>query len=231
MQRSSSRDHARRSCRALSDNITERLYRLGLEPGTPVTLTRNRIVMISWRARGGLRLHAGYAAAPDDVLRAIVRFLARRVPRTERRAARRIFMTFPVNQHVASRPERVRALRPIVPEDQPWVDRLTHLHQLLNARHFDGMLAAIPIGVSDRMRSRLGELRGSRAGAPPAIVISRRHIRRHRWDAVSDTLLHEMVHQWQAEQGHPLDHGREFRRKAREVGIVPRAVADLRGPH
>ena len=37
------------------------------------------------------------------------------------------------------------------------------------------------------------------------------------------TLLHEMVHQWQAEQGHPIDHGRLFREKAIEVGIEPAA--------
>jgi hypothetical protein len=43
-------------------------------------------------------------------------------------------------------------------------------------------------------------------------------------DEVLDTLLHEMVHQWQDETGRPVDHGREFRRKAREVGIEPTAV-------
>jgi hypothetical protein len=32
-----------------------------------------------------------------------------------------------------------------------------------------------------------------------------------------------MVHQWQAETGRPVDHGREFRRKARELGIEPLA--------
>jgi len=187
--------------------------------------------MISWRARSGLRLHAGYAAAPDEVLRAIVRFLARRVPRAERTAARQLFMKFPVDAHVPSRPARPRPLPAIAPADQAFVDRLVAMHRVLNLKHFDGSLATIPIRVSDRMRSRLGELRGARAGAPPIIVISGRHIRRHGWDAVADTLLHEMVHQWQAEQGHPLDHGREFRRMAREVGIVPRAVADLRGKH
>ena len=94
--------------------LADRLFRLGLPPGTPVTLTRNRTVMISWRARSGLRLHAGYAGAPDDVLRAIVRFIARGVPRAERAAARRRFMTFPIEQHAASRrPERPRALRPV----------------------------------------------------------------------------------------------------------------------
>ncbi|MES1258988.1 MAG: SprT-like domain-containing protein [Gemmatimonadota bacterium] len=184
--------------------------------------------MISWRASSGLRLHAGYAAAPDEVLRAIVRFLSRRVPRAERLAARRLFMAFPVQDHVPSHPERVRRAPPVAAGDQPIIDRLIHMHEMLNARHFDGALASIPIRISGRMRSRLGELRAARGDAPPEIIISRRHIRRHGWDAACDTLLHEMVHQWQAEQGHPLDHGREFRRKAREVGIVPRAVADLK---
>ena len=208
--------------------LPERLYRLGLDAGTPIAVTRNRTIVMSWRPRTGLRLHAGYAAAPDDVLRAIVRFLARRVPRAERLAARRVFMAFPVDRHVPSRPERARRARPIAAEDQPLVDRLMHLHEELNAKHFAGSLATIPICVSDRMRSRLGELRAARGSTPPEIIISRRHIRRHGWEAARDTLLHEMVHQWQAEQGHPLDHGREFRRKAREVGIVPRAVADLK---
>jgi hypothetical protein len=208
--------------------LPERLYRLGLDRGTAVTLTRNRTVMISWQARTGLRLHAGYAAAPDEVLRAIVRFLARRVPRAERVAARRLFMTFPVDQHVPSRAIRPRVAPPASPEDQPLVDRLSHLHELLNGRHFEGQLATIPIRISDRMRRRLGELRASRGGMPAEIIISRRHIRRDGWESAADTLLHEMVHQWQAEEGHPLDHGRAFRLKAREVGIVPRAVADLR---
>lgn len=183
--------------------------------------------MLSWRAQRGLRLHAGYAAAPDDVLEAIVRYLRPRATRAERAAARRRFMAFPVERYEPSRPARPRVFRPIAPEDQPLVDRLTHLHELLNAKHFNGALATIPIRVSDRMRSRLGELRAGRGDTPPEIVIARRHIRRHGWEAALDTLLHEMVHQWQAEEGHPIDHGRAFRQKARAVGIEPRAVADL----
>ena len=41
------------------------------------------------------------------------------------------------------------------------------------------------------------------------------------------TLLHEMVHQWQHETGRVVDHGAEFRRKAREVGITPAARRDV----
>jgi len=46
---------------------------------------------------------------------------------------------------------------------------------------------------------------------------------------VEETLLHEMVHQWQAETGAKVDHGAGFRRKARDVGIVPRAVVPAPG--
>jgi len=34
---------------------------------------------------------------------------------------------------------------------------------------------------------------------PAEIAISRRHLRRHRFEEVLTTLLHEMVHQWQDE--------------------------------
>jgi hypothetical protein len=40
---------------------------------------------------------------------------------------------------------------------------------------------------------------------------------------VLDTLLHEMIHQWQDETHRPIDHGRAFRAKAREVGITASA--------
>jgi hypothetical protein len=46
---------------------------------------------------------------------------------------------------------------------------------------------------------------------------------------VEHTLLHEMVHQWQAETGIPVDHGPTFRRKARQVGVLPGAKRSLRG--
>lgn len=51
------------------------------------------------------------------------------------------------------------------------------------------------------------------------IAISWRHVRRHRWEEVIHTLIHEMVHQWQDENGLEIDHGPRFRAKARDVGI------------
>ena len=75
---------------------------------------------------------------------------------------------------------------------------------------------------------RLGQLDYDRhTGAPTRITLSRRMLRRHGWTLTLETLLLEMVHQWQAETGLPVDHGADFRRKAREVGIEARATVDL----
>jgi hypothetical protein len=90
------------------------------------------------------------------------------------------------------------------------------------------MLRAIPIRISRRMKSRLGHYSPAAHGSEAEIVLSRRHIRRDGWGEAVHTLLHEMVHQWQDEQGLVVDHGTGFRAKARAVGITPfacRAVA------
>jgi len=78
------------------------------------------------------------------------------------------------------------------------------------------------------MKSRLGHYswRGPQ-GEGAEIVISRRHIRRHGMDESCHTLLHEMVHQWQDETGLPVDHGRQFRAKARAVGITASACREV----
>jgi hypothetical protein len=75
------------------------------------------------------------------------------------------------------------------------------------------------------MRTRLGHYTAASpvTGDVAEIVISRDHVRRHGWEEALHTLLHEMVHQWQDEGGHAIDHGPTFRRKAREVGITPSA--------
>jgi hypothetical protein len=101
--------------------------------------------------------------------------------------------------------------------------RLTARHAELNAERFGGVLRPIPIEVSRRLRSRLGYYRIATPRYPSLIVISRRHLRRHGWAEVFDTLLHEMVHQWQDESGLSVDHGAQFRAKARAVGALPRA--------
>jgi len=105
------------------------------------------------------------------------------------------------------------------------VTYFTELHARLNQEHFAGALSPIPIRISRRMKRRLGEVRLDRqTGAAVEISLSRRHVRRDGWREAEHTLLHEMIHQWQAENGQPVDHGKGFRRWARELGIHPRAV-------
>jgi hypothetical protein len=179
--------------------------------------------MLSLTRNGVLRLHQGYASAPDRVLRAIVRFLNPRVPRVLRRAAEREFLAFPVEAHAPPRP-RPCWQEGARPGDLAILHRLENLHRTLNVAHFDGRLGQIGIRLSSRMRTRLGELAVDiRSGQPLEITISRRHLARHPWLEVEHTMLHEMVHQWQAETGQQIDHGRTFRQKAREVGVIPSA--------
>ena len=208
-----------------SEQLLARLTALGLPPFPRLTTHRNEQVMISWTPGRVFRVHEGYADAPDEVLRAIVRFVTPGMRRASRLDARKVFLAFPAERYaprVKKGPPKVR------PTDRPVIEKLRQLHAALNARHFGAELQPITIRLSGRMERRLGELRLERAtGRPVHIAISRAHLRRDGWLSVADTLLHEMVHQWQAETGRPVDHGSEFRQKALAVGIEPRAVRQV----
>lgn len=209
-------------CFLFEDCLPARLRALGLRDVEHVLTHTNQTVMLSLSQRI-LRIHRGYAFAPDGVLKAVVRFLNPRVPRGLRRAAEREFLAFPVHAYAPSRAGHCRRERPR-PGDVLLLHRLETLHHQLNQEHFGGTLGEIQIRLSGRMRTRLGELAVEiRSGRPLGIAISRRHIARHAWSEVEHTLLHEMVHQWQAETGLRIDHGRTFRQKAREVGVLPAA--------
>jgi hypothetical protein len=207
----------------VNDLLAHRLKLLGLRHVERVHTHTNRTVMITLTARGELRVHQGYASAPDRVLRAIVRFLNPSLPQAMRRLAEREFLSFPVELYAPSGPRPARRETPR-PGDLVLLRRLASVHEQLNRAHFEGLLDTLPIRISGRMRTRLGELAVDlKTGRPTEIAISRRHILRHPWAEVEHTMLHEMVHQWQAERGLPVDHGHGFRRKAREVGIEPQA--------
>lgn len=206
--------------------LEQRLAMLGSKHSRFVAHT-NSSVMLSLSRSGVLRLHVGYAHAPDRVLRAIVRFLNPRVPRVLRRLAEREFLAFPVHDYAPSKP-RAERRDPARPGDLALLHRLETLHRDFNIRYFGGALREIPIRLSGRMRTRLGELAVDlKSGRPMEIGLSRRHLTRHPWAEVEETMLHEMVHQWQAESGLPVDHGPTFRRKAREVGVLPAAKRQL----
>jgi hypothetical protein len=207
----------------IEEHLPARLYLLGLHGVSRVVTHTNRSVMVSIGKRRVLRLHAGYAHASDSVLRAIIRFLDPRLPRAIRRAAERELLAFPTEAYAPAAPREFRRERPR-PGDLVVLHRLSQAYDRLNREHFAGALTCLPIRLSGRMRTRLGELSVDiRTGAPLEIAISRRHIARHRWSEVEHTLLHEMVHQWQAETGLPVDHGPAFREKARQVGVAPGA--------
>jgi hypothetical protein len=208
--------------------LERRLRLLGLRNVDRVVTHTNRTVMVSLGIRRVLRVHQGYSFAADRVLLAIIRFLDPRLPTALRRAAQREFLAFPVEQHAPSsgpaRRERPR------PGDLLLLHRLRQLHDRFNAEHFGGVLSEIAIRLSGRMRRRLGELSVDlRDGNPLEITLSRRHLARHPWSEVEHTMLHEMVHQWQAESGLPVDHGVAFRQKAAELGIQPHASRRLPG--
>jgi hypothetical protein len=170
-------------------------------------------------SEGALRVHRAFLDAPEPVHRAIVRFLM--APRrAERLAARRVLAAFPVgadDRRDARAPERTH------PDDEKMAAALTGWHARYNAERFGGTLRRVTVRVSRRMRTRLGHYAPAQQGRPAEIAIARRHVRRHGMAEALETLLHEMVHQWQDEQGHPLGHDRRFREKAKAVGIAGRA--------
>jgi hypothetical protein len=207
--------------------LRRRLEALGLGGIRKLELHSNRTVMLSW-GDGTLRIHRGYAMAPDRVLRAIVRFLKARVPRRLRQALEHHFLSFPVELYAPAPPARSRKTERPRPGDLRVLHELTKAHERFNHQYFDGQLKEIPFRLSGRMRSRLGEYSVNvRTGESLAITISRSHMRNEPWEEVEHTVLHEMVHQWQVESGLALDHGPQFRKKAREVGIQPSARRHL----
>jgi hypothetical protein len=211
---------AAEQCFLFEDCLPERLRALGLRNVEQIQTHANQTVMLSLRRRV-LRIHRGYAFASDEILRAVVRFLNPRVPRVLRRAAEREFLAFPVQVYAPPPPRRRERARQ---GDIRLLHRLRQLWIQLNAQFFGGSLSEIPVRISSRMRSRLGELSVDlESGRPQEISIGRRHLLRHPWSEIEHTLLHEMVHQWQAESGLKVDHGPTFRRKAREVGVLPAA--------
>jgi hypothetical protein len=192
-----------------ADRLYAKLSALGLQHVRRVILTRNRSILVSVKGFE-LRIHEGFCDAPTEMHVQIVRFvMARR--KWERQAARDAIVSFPLprNTKPPRAPERTH------PEDEPLAERLAEWHTRLNGERFGAQLKLVPIRVSRRMARRLGHYAPGVEGGGAEI--------RDGFASALETLLHEMVHQWQHESGLPLDHGAEFRRKCREVGAVPSA--------
>ncbi|MEP7087314.1 MAG: SprT-like domain-containing protein [Gemmatimonadota bacterium] len=209
-----------------AEQLLHRLRVFGLKGIKQLKLTSNRAVMVSFSG-SELRVNKGYLDAPENVHRAIVQFVQGRT-RAERHGAQQTILTHPVaaaHRAPVRRPGRAR------PEDATTLRELASWHQEYNLRHFGGTLSEIQIKLSGRMKSRLGQYTTATPyGEPAEITISRNHIRKHGWAEALHTLLHEMVHQWQAETGRSIDHGTIFRTKATAVGIAAQARRELRAP-
>jgi hypothetical protein len=214
------RSRGRAAVRARTAVLFSRLQELGLRGIEGLVLMRTRTVMVSLIGRT-LRVHEGYADAPEPVLRAIITFAMART-RAARNQAR--------DEILAHDVERAPAVRRAESErvgDAALVASLITAHSELNARWFAGELKQIPIRLSGRMATRLGHFDPGSRLTTSEIVMSRTHIVRHGWREAMHTLLHEMVHQWQHETGRPVDHLGAFRKKCREVGITPSARRDV----
>lgn len=210
----------RSALRARTAVLFSRLQDMGLRGVEQLVLMRTRTVMVSLIGRT-LRVNEGYAEAPESVLRAIVAFAIART-KAERLAAREVILA-----HDVERAPVARRQEPAKPGDVAMIVQLTEAHRQLNTQWFGGTLSAIPLRLSGKMATRLGHYDPGSRHLAPEIVMSRSHIAKHGWREAMHTLLHEMVHQWQHETGRPVDHGPEFRNKAREVGITPAARRDV----
>ena len=203
--------------------LGSRLTAYGLRPVARIRITENRSGLVSLSRQRVLSVHRAYLDAPDEVLQAIARFVSPGTRRPERRLLQQKIVSWyslqPPSRQVAKapRPEQPR------PGDEEILTRLGVLFSQYNQRHFSSALPAIPIRLSGRMRTRLGQLTLDPAGQPQEISISRRHLRAHGWEEAGHTLLHEMVHLWQCVSGQKVDHGSKFRAKAREVGVAASA--------
>jgi len=212
--------------------LARRLELLGLPRPRRIRVNDNRSVMVSLSRNGVLSIHRGYALAPDRVLKAVVRFLNPHARRATRRAAEREILAFQAADWTLGEPRRPRSPDRPRPGDAEKAERLLMLFAEYNDRHFGGALPRLPVRISGRMKSRLGQLcLHHQTGVPHEITLSRSHIDRHGWDEAAHTLLHEMVHLWQHVNGHAVDHGPLFRRKAREVGVVAAARRDVGTRH
>jgi hypothetical protein len=175
--------------------------------------------MVSIGRSGQLRVHRGYAYSSDRILRAIIKFVNAK-NRAVRSIAEREVQTFSIDLFLAPRSERRRRINS--GRDRELLEELETLHARLNTELFGGELSKVPFRISERMRTRLGEVTvDPRSPRLVEITISRRHWDRDGRNEVEKTLLHEMIHQWQAEVGFKVDHGALFRKKAKEVGVAP----------
>jgi predicted SprT family Zn-dependent metalloprotease len=86
----------------------------------------------------------------------------------------------------------------------------------LNYEFFNGDVPDCKIRYNERFSNAAGRIS---YGRPPMVIeLSPKHFRQHP-DAITETLLHEMVHAWCYANFQDTGHGARFKRKLRECGL------------
>jgi predicted SprT family Zn-dependent metalloprotease len=96
----------------------------------------------------------------------------------------------------------------------PDVAELQLLFAELNNLHFNGEIPAHRIAYN----ARFGNLAGRITYKPPLIELSPKHFKDN-YQALRDTLLHEMIHAWLYARGENPAHTPAFKKKMRELGL------------
>jgi len=103
----------------------------------------------------------------------------------------------------------------------PDVAELQLLFARLNYEFFGGEIPAHRIAYN----GRFGNLAGRITYKPPLIELSPKHFEEN-FEALRETLLHEMIHAWLFARGENPGHHGAFKRKMRELGL-PSIYHDL----
>jgi hypothetical protein len=189
-----------------------------------------------------LNLHVAYRSAPEELVRclAVIANEAgsgsaayRAAARTVRnwpgiaRALQEARDGAPAAARVSSAPRAKRCAG--TPEQRRFVRRL---YRYLNATRFENTLPdRVPLRLSDRMTTRLGQMVGERVDGKPRIVEIALNVDLLLEGNAAprlDTMLHEMAHVGAFLVHGERGHGRAWRAWAERAGCTPRARARRR---
>lgn len=204
---------------AKTQKLHQKLKESGLTGDWGLVVTTNRTRAIGFRGNA-LRIQEGFVEAPSEVMKALVHFI-QPPKRGARKKAEAVLLAYFTQ---IPKKERGRRKHKLTKREEGWVAKLVSAHQELNQELFEGCLSQPNIVISRLMKRKLGHYMARGSKGCGEISISCRHLRRHDWSIVKETLIHEMIHQWQDETGQKLDHGPGFRKKARALGIDEKAV-------
>lgn len=104
----------------------------------------------------------------------------------------------------------------VAPNPLPSEADLQLLFARLNYEYFNGEAPDCSIRYNERFSNTAG--RTTYARHPMIVELSPKHFRQHP-DALTETLLHEMIHAWCYAKFRDPGHGPRFKRKLRECGL------------